>query len=112
MIKKIVSPSSMIKKILLQSHMIKKILLCLSLMCVSSGLFATPLFVSRENILVTNDGIFINHEGQLMVVESITFHCEGFYQVTAEGYCQQCGWKLKDGRCPNRNCDGRGPPRE
>lgn len=81
--------------------------LCFSLTVVA-GL---PDYFGKEQILMNDNGIFINCEGKLHEVETITHTGNGFYQADVYGACRRCGSITIEGICQNRNCDGNGPPK-
>lgn len=76
---------------------------------------ASPHYLTKNQIMITDNGFVINVDGQLYPAETITYQGSGIYSVSQAYYgsCRRCGWALdKDGRCPNQNCNGYGPNRD
>ena len=83
-----------------------------------SGLYAqSQNCLTKNQILLTNEGIFCEINGSLQSVDSITY-CQGQYiaiqKPMAAGQCSNCGSRIgPNGRCDNQYCNnsGRnGPP--
>lgn len=85
--------------------------------CVVS-LYANQHLVKKNQILLTNDGIFCDLNGELNQVDSIHYFY-GDYIATQKPFsarqCGQCGSRIgPDGRCENQSCNnsGRNGPKE
>lgn len=79
------------------------------------GAFANDQYFSRNDILMTEHGIFVVQEGQLTQTGSVTYLGDGVYCSNQEYYgsCGRCGWALdKKGKCRNKTCNGYGPDRD
>lgn len=81
------------------------------LSCFSLGAFAeSPHYLTRDQILMNDNGIFVNVAGSLFHTDTITHIGNGIYQAEIYAACRKCGSVTIDGKCENRNCDGYGPP--
>jgi hypothetical protein len=77
--------------------------------CLSCALFADEGLFSCDKILMTNQGIFIKLENNLVEANTVTYVSDGMYNV-AYGHCGRCGWVLDEkGKCTNQNCNQYGP---
>ena len=81
-------------------------------------LFADPHIVRKDQILLTNEGIFCDIDGSLKEVQGIDYFC-GYYIVVERPKvslsCSECGSRRgPDGKCENPHCNksGRNGPRE
>jgi hypothetical protein len=73
---------------------------------------ASPLYLTTKQIIVANEGFFINVDGIIFQAQSIEYLGNGIY-LTSDSYygsCNRCGWPInKDGQCINRSCNQNGP---
>ncbi|MBS0621840.1 MAG: hypothetical protein JSR80_02635 [Verrucomicrobia bacterium] len=81
----------------------------------TSSLFATApavqetpehIAVSKDQIIVIEDGLFVAHDGALFPASAL-FHTDtGFVaEVLRErGFCKECCARSWDGKCPNIGC--------
>jgi hypothetical protein len=83
-----------------------------------SGLYAqSQNCLTKNQILLTNEGIYCEIAGNICAVDTITY-CAGQYiaiqKPMAAGQCDNCGSRFgPNGRCENQSCNnsGRnGPP--
>jgi hypothetical protein len=88
-----------------------KALACLLLLNFSL-LFAENIVLPKNHVLVTEQGIFVEINNNLMQAESVSYVGNGMYEVTNYGYCGRCGWPIGERGCTNQNCDGYGPRRD
>ena len=89
-------------------------LLITSVLCLNCfGAFSNSYF-NKNDIMLTDSGIFLQVNGELFNVDAITYVGNGMYQVSQQYYgsCGRCGWpRDQNGRCSNGNCNGYGPDR-
>ena len=74
---------------------------------------ASDQYFTKNQIILTDNGIYINLDGNLIATESIAYFGNGLYQCDQPYYgsCGRCGWpRDKNGKCTNQNCTGYGPP--
>lgn len=97
----------------------KTLIICVcAFFCCSVSLFANQHVVTKNQILLTNEGIFCDIDGSLQQVDTINY-LNGYYlaipKPQAAGSCSQCGSRRgPDGKCQNPYCNnsGRNGPRE
>lgn len=88
----------------------------------SFSIFAqSEVQISKNQVFLTNAGMFVEYEGNLYEANNLNFctNCnDGFYVVSIEterdpSRCELCGSHMRGNRCENQNCSqsGRyGPP--
>ena len=91
-------------------HQIRKALYLMGfLMIFVSQVMAFEIVIPQNKILMTNEGIFLNIDGNLTQAESVTYLNNGLYQANY-GHCGRCGWPVNEnGKCTNQNCNQYGP---
>ena len=84
------------------------------------GLYAgSQVFLTKNQVLLTNEGIFVDYNGSLAKANSLEF-CGAIYIASIDspqlaGQCCQCGSRIgPNGQCENQYCNnsGRNGPRE
>lgn len=84
------------------------------------GLYAEPhICLTKNQILLTNDGIYVDYNGSLAKASSLIYfdecYCASIVSPQIAGHCGNCGSRrTAEGRCENQNCEnsGRNGPRE
>ena len=85
--------------------------LCVMSFCCLNA--AESQIFTKNQIILTDNGIYINLDGHLITTESVAYLGNGLYQCDQPYYgsCGRCGWpRDQQGRCTNQNCNGYGPP--
>lgn len=88
-----------------------KFLACLFLLSFSL-VFAENIVLPKNHVLVTEQGIFVEINNNLVEAEAVSYVGNGLYEVTNYGHCRRCGWPRDERGCTNQNCDGYGPRRD
>lgn len=74
-----------------------------------SQVMANEIVMEQNKILMTNEGLFLNIDGNLTQAESVTYLGNGLYKANY-GHCGRCGWPVdQNGKCTNQNCNQYGP---
>jgi len=93
---------------------------CLVLFCFSLGhCVDQQVFLTKNQVLLTNEGIFIDYQGVLTQANSLEF-LENSYIASINNpqvgrVCRKCGSNIgPDGKCENASCSnsGRNGPRK
>jgi hypothetical protein len=68
--------------------------------------------LTKNQIMITDNGFIINLEGYLFPADTISYIGNGIYSASVAYYgsCGRCGWALdRNGKCPNQSCNQYGP---
>jgi hypothetical protein len=79
--------------------------------CSWLGVFAaSPQSLTKDQIILTEYGIYSLYEGCAVPISTISFIGNGIYSAEYYGHCGRCGWPVdQNGKCTNQNCNQYGP---